>query len=34
MNDNRGTTRRRLLSAATSGFTLAASGLFLPQGLK
>jgi hypothetical protein len=28
------TTRRRLLSAATGGFALAASGLFLPNGLQ
>jgi hypothetical protein len=31
---DRGTTRRRLLGAATGGFTLAASGLFLPAGLR
>jgi hypothetical protein len=29
-----GTTRRRLLGAATGGFALATSGLFLPEGLE
>ena len=34
MSENTGTTRRRLLSAATGAFSLAASGLFLPEGLE
>jgi hypothetical protein len=34
MTASPGTSRRRLLRAATGGFALAASGLLLPEGLE